>query len=319
MPKLTNPSHLSTPARLILTGIILLCIFFLILLILPNFHPVAFFPGLHQPSAAQAETKLPPPPPLPTKSAQAPSLDLQAQGIIAIDTVTGAILFEQNPDIELMPASTTKLMTALVALDAYSLDQIITIDQEDRTIGNTMKLVKSEQLTVSDLLYGALVASGNDAALALALSYPNGGYTGFVAAMNQKAADLGLTHTHYQNVSGVESPGHVTTARDLSRLTLEALNNSTLRRIVATKKVLVTSTDGKYHHQLVSTNELLGTVDGVMGVKTGWTENAGECLVTYVSRNNHSIITVILDSPDRFGESQQLIDWIYSNYTWTNS
>lgn len=257
-------------------------------------------------------------PPIPVKKQTTTPLDINAKGAIAIDSNSSSILFELNPDQTLLPASTTKIMTALVALDKYSLSDTIIIDREEHTIGHTMNLVKGEQITVENLLYGMLVSSGNDAALALALSYPHGGYSGFIAEMNQKAADLQLTKTTYKNVSGVESRGHVTTPRDLAHLAKFALKNPVFKKMVATQKIKLESTDGRFIHDLETTNYLLGRVNGVSGVKTGWTENALECLVTSVERDGHEVIIVILGSVDRFGNTQKLIDWIYQNYDWEN-
>ena len=295
------------------------------LLILPFILVLAAIPSsTYQPSLKlpllrayyQQPPQLPPPPPVPVKDPNAPIPVLSAKGAIIIDPESSSVLFEHNADQLLMPASTTKIMTALVALDTFPLDQVITIDQEEHTIGHTMNLIRGEQITVRDLLYGMLIASGNDAALALALSYPQGGYTGFVAAMNRKAADLHLNHTTYKNVSGVESPGHLTTARDLARLASYALQHDLFAQIVSTPRLVIQSSDGRLTHDLQSTNQLLGMVDGVTGVKTGWTENALECLVISATREGHSIITVVLGSLDRFGESQTLIDWTYQHYTW---
>lgn len=241
---------------------------------------------------------------------------ITAQAAYIYDPDSNIALFERQSDSQLMPASTTKIMTAVVALETYDLDQVITITEEERSIGNTMRLNRGEQLSVGDLLSGVLISSGNDAALALALAYPETGYSGFVAAMNQKAKDLGLTNTSFRNVSGVESLNHYVSARDLAILTKYALQQPTIKKLVGQQTAVVKSLDGKYQHQLVSTNQLLGSVEGVYGVKTGWTENAGECLVTAVERQGHELIIVILGSQDRFGETQALIEWAYQNHLW---
>jgi D-alanyl-D-alanine carboxypeptidase len=254
--------------------------------------------------------------PLPQKSANAPDLFVTAKSALVIDLDTNSVLYQKSPDLRLMPASTTKIMTALVAFDQYQIDQVITISQEENTIGQTMKLVSGEQITVENLLYGLLVSSGNDAALALAMAYPSGGYAGFVQAMNTKAQSLGLENTNFTNVAGFEGPDHTTTVADLAVITKEALNNPTLKTMIATNKILVSSTDGVHEHLLNTTNQLLGKVPGVYGVKTGWTQNAMECLVTAVDRDGKQIITVVLGSQNRFQDSQNLIEWTYANYTW---
>lgn len=260
--------------------------------------------------------ELPPLSPIPIQTGFEVPPIVSARGLIVYDPRSNITLYQMNADTQLMPASTTKIMTALVALDTYDLSQVITITEEERTIGNTMKLNRGEQLTVNDLMAGLLISSGNDAALALALAYPNDGYSGFVAAMNQKARQLGLPNTRYRNVSGVESFGHYTSARDLAHLAAYALNNPIFKNFVGTPAKRVTSLDGNITHQLSTTNALLGKIPGLYGVKTGWTENAGECLVSAIERDGNNLIVVVLGSNDRFGDSQKLIEWAYGNFTW---
>lgn len=240
---------------------------------------------------------------------------VSARSVIVQDVDSKAILLKVRPDESLMPASTTKLMTALVALDNYSLDSVVTITSEDHAVGHSMNLQAGETITIKNLLYGLLVESGNDAALALAQFHP-GGYDGFISAMNKKADALGLTRTSFRNPSGVESYGHLTSARDLAVLASYALSNSLVREIVNTKSMVITDTKGSIEHHLVNTNKLLGELEGVQGMKTGWTENAGECLVTYVERGGRGIIIVVLGSRDRFGDTRTLVDWAYSHHTW---
>ena len=183
-------------------------------------------------------------------------------------------------------------MTALVALDYWSdLESVIEVKNEDRAIGQTIELVKGERITINNILYGLLVHSGNDAALAIADNYcapseadgevGSCGYSAFVDAMNQKAKDLHLEHTTFKNTSGV-----------------------------------VTDVTGQIVHDLESTNELLGLVPGLKGLKTGWTTNAGECLVSYVDRNGKKIIVVVLGSNDRFGDTRSIVEWSYNHHEW---
>jgi len=243
--------------------------------------------------------------------------ELTAESYIVYDVQTPSILTMKNERRRLFPASTTKMMTALVAMENYSLDTIVTITQEDDALGSSMNLHAGEQMTVANLLYGTLVKSGNDAAYALASAHPQG-YNGFVLAMNARAQSLGMTSTEYGNVSGVEQgdQSNITTVRDTALLAAEGMKNPLFRQIVQTKRIVIADVSGKSKHDLTSTNELLGAVDGVIGIKTGWTDAAGECLVTYTSRNNHDVITVMLNSADRFGETRQLIDWAFTNFEW---
>jgi len=242
-------------------------------------------------------------------------LEISARSAIVIDVDSAVIIYQKDPDLRLPPASTTKIMTAMIAFDEYDLDEVVTIDNENFSIGNKSHIKSGEKLSVESLLYALLVSSGNDAALALAQHHPKG-YVEFISLMNQKAVDLHLINSQFSNVSGVEQPTHYTTARDLSLLTKEAIKNPVFANMVNQKEMVITSVDGSISHLLTNTNQLLENVEGVIGVKTGWTYLAGECLVTHVSRDNREIITVVLASEDRFLESEKLIDWSYQNHTW---
>lgn len=252
---------------------------------------------------------------------------LTAQGALAVDLTSGVTLFEKNPDIPLLPASTTKIITALVALDTYKLDQILTVGKGVAVDGQKMKLYEGEQMTFENLLYGLLVYSANDAAETLAQDYcaprspgevgPGScGYDAFILAMNQKAKDLSMNNSHFDNPVGLDADDQHTTARDLVRASEVAMRNSEFAKIVGTKTITITDVTGKVKYNLTNVNELLGVVPGVAGVKTGWTENARENLVTYIARDGHKIIIAVLGSEDRFGETKTLIDWIFTNYNW---
>lgn len=205
-------------------------------------------------------------------------------------------------------------MTALVALSAYNLDEVLTVRSASGALGQSIHLSAGDKLTFENLLYGLLVGSGNDTAVALAENFP-GGYTQFVGRMNQMARDLNLKSTHFTNVTGLYNPDHYTSAADLTLIAREAIENATIRKIVSTKNITFTDTTGSKKFVLESTNKLLG-VDGVRGLKTGWTPESGECLVTLVTRDGKSILVVLLGSEDRFGESIKLIDWVYDNFDW---
>lgn len=236
-----------------------------------------------------------------------------AKSIVAIDMDTGITLYEKNPDESLLPASTTKIITALVALDYYPKAQVLSVD-DFFVAGQKMGLVPGEKITVNDLLYGLLVYSANDAAEALARNYP-GGRDMFISAMNLKAEEIGLTHTSFENPSGLDGVSQRTSSKDLVKASLYAVKNPFFAQIVSTKETTVKSVDGKVSHKLTNINELLGE-DGVLGVKTGWTQNARENLVTYVKRDGKSVMIALLGSQDRFGETKDLIDWIFTNYKW---
>ncbi|MEA3355015.1 MAG: D-alanyl-D-alanine carboxypeptidase family protein [Patescibacteria group bacterium] len=239
---------------------------------------------------------------------------LSARSIIIIDQNSKTILYQKNPDLISSPASITKVMTALVVLDNYQLDQVVTINSLN-SIGQIMELEIGEQITVENLLYGLLVQSGNDAAYTLANLHQDG-QKGFIKAMNNKAKELKLHNTQFQNPTGLDSYGHYSTTHDIAILGAIAMENKIFKKMVNTKTITITDVNNTVIHKLETINDLLGKVSGLKGIKTGWTELAGECLVTYTKRGNKEIITVILGSQDRFGESAQLIDWTFNNHQW---
>lgn len=239
--------------------------------------------------------------------------ELTAQGVFVMDLGSGSILYDKNPHLLLKPASLTKIMTSLVAMDYFQEDSVLTVVNGEASLGNTAKLLKGDQLTALDVLYALLVPSGNDAAVTLAENY-SGGYRIFLEKMNQKVAELGLKNTHFVNVSGVESPNHYTTAHDIAMIARNALTRQRFASIVSTKDITIQSLKG-HVYALTSTNILLGK-PGILGVKTGWTPESGECLVILAERDSHRVLISLLNSQDRFGEGQKLVNWIYSNFTW---
>lgn len=250
------------------------------------------------------------------KKTSIPPPNLTAKAIYVFDPDSGTEIYQKNSQDRFYPASTTKLMTALVALSAYDLDQVLTVSSAGDAMGQSIHLSSGDKLTFENLLYGLLVDSGNDTAVALAENYP-GGYTQFIGRMNQKAADLKLKSTHFTNVTGLYNSDHFTTAADLTIVAREAIENATIRKIVSTKNITFTDITGSKRFILESTNKLLG-VEGVRGLKTGWTPESGECLVSLVTRDGKSILVVLLGSEDRFGESIKLINWVYDNFDWQN-
>jgi len=240
---------------------------------------------------------------------------LSARAVIVKDLATDTILYEKDANIAFPIASTTKIMTALVASEYFKQNSELTVKDGAMVTGARVGLTRGEDLSFRSLLYGMLLPSGNDAAYTIAENYP-GGVLGFVSAMNKKASELNLINTHFDNPAGFDSPKHYSSARDMATITEEALKDSTLARIFSTKETNIVSIDKKYSHELVNLNRLLEQVKGVIGVKTGYTEEAKENLVTYISRDGNKILTVVLGSDDRFGESTKLIEWVYQNFTW---
>lgn len=240
---------------------------------------------------------------------------VSAEAVYVSDESSGAVLLQKNSAAAIAPASTTKLMTALVARNRYQLDDIVTVRQEAFTEGNTMGLQIGEQITVQNLLYGLLISSGNDAAFALANHHPLG-YDGFIAEMNVLADQLYLDQTSFQNPSGLDQDQHQTTARDLTILAREVMKDPLLRSIVGTQLDVVSDISGQSKHSLYNTHALLGVEPGVVGIKTGTTFQAGQALVTQVEKNDQPIIITVLRSQDRYADTRQIINWITTHYSW---
>lgn len=243
---------------------------------------------------------------------------LSARAVIVKDLATDTILYQKDSNIAFPIASTTKIMTALVASEYFKQNSVLTVRQGASIAGSKVGFFIGEDLSFRSLLYGLLLPSGNDAAYTIAENYP-GGVLGFVSAMNKKSVELKLANTHFDNPAGFDSPNHYSSAGDLATITKEALKDPTLTRIFSTKETNIVSIDKKYTHEIVNLNRLLEQVKGVLGVKTGYTDEAKENLVTYISRDGHKILTVVLGSNDRFGESTKLIEWVYENFTWSGS
>lgn len=233
---------------------------------------------------------------------------------IAFDTQTKQILFEKNIHEKLAPASTTKIMTAIIASEHFDNADLLTVPAEAVVGGSSMGLTIGERLTFRSLLYGMMLNSGNDAAFTIAMNYP-GGYEAFVAKMNERVLEMGLKDTHFDNPAGFDSPTHYSSAYDLLQIGKAAVTNVKLGRVFSTKETSVTSIDKLQIHDLKNLNKLLDQY-GVIGIKTGTTEKAGESFVGLIEKDGHMIITVMLNSADRFGETKKLIDWIFENYSW---
>jgi D-alanyl-D-alanine carboxypeptidase (penicillin-binding protein 5/6) len=260
-------------------------------------------------------TPTPPPYPIPVLRSNVGLPWLEARAVEVVDLTSNTPILEKNVTAQLYPASTTKMMTALVALEHYLPSDLVTVTNANESIGSKAQLMPKEIYTVEDLLYALLLDSGNDAAVTLAQHYPTG-YTDFIAAMNQKASILSLKNTHFTNASGIESPYHFSSAQDLAIIAQELLRHDLLRTIVGTRTKTVIDHHFGHRLYLVSTNQLLGVIPGVEGIKTGSTELAGECLVTLVNQQQHPLLIVVLGSPDRFGETKSIIEWVYQNHDW---
>lgn len=258
---------------------------------------------------------------VPVKSNDAIQPEIDAKSAIAMDLDSGVILFERNARDQLPMASLTKIMTAILILESHSLSEVVTIEDnygnlKEDEIGVRIWLRQYEKITVENLLISLLVRSAGDSALALA-TYHSGSVEAFVDEMNEKAKILNLKDTHFINPIGLDADGHYSSAFDLALLAKYALRKQTFRNIVRLKKATVKSTNGKISHEFDSTNYLLNSYLDIRGVKTGTTDAAGASLIN-LARNDygHEIITVLLNSSDRFQENKSMIDWVFRSYRW---
>jgi len=294
--------------------------FFIFLLVLLVFLPgESFYEKLRrqtdQPLIKSTAVDLPTAMPYPVNQTSQPAPFLTSKSVVVIDIPSKVVILRKEPDFRLAPASTTKMMTALTALEIYQLNDALIVPRMPKEIGRHMDLLPGEQMTVENLLYGVLVQSANDAALTLAANY-DGGEKEFINLMNKKVKELSLKNTHFVNVTGFDDLNHYSTSYDLAHLALEVLQNPVLSQMVNIRKKIVTDISEIDQHQLETTNELMGEVLGLQGVKTGWTELAGECLVSYIKRDDREIIIVLLGSQDRFSETKNLINWVFNNHQW---
>jgi D-alanyl-D-alanine carboxypeptidase (penicillin-binding protein 5/6) len=239
--------------------------------------------------------------------------EISATGAIIMDADSKVVLYSKNPDIRSSTASTIKIMTALTALEHFGLSDVLTASKPFPD-GSVLGLVDSEKMTFESLLYAMLLPSANDAAVTIAKNYPDG-QTAFVKAMNDKAKVLKLFNTHYSDSAGLADEGDYTTPFDLARLASFAMQNVEFRKIVGTKEQIITDTTGSHIYDLKNLNVLLG-IDGVNGVKTGYTEEAGQVLVTSKDEKNKTIIIVVMGSEDRFVDTQKLLDLVSNNLTY---
>ena len=244
---------------------------------------------------------------------------INSRRYIVYDRISKSMIIGKNEDVKSAMASTTKIMTTIVILEKADLNETVTVSvKAGGTGGSRLGLKRGDKASVKDLLYGLMLRSGNDAAVALA-EHVGGSVKEFAELMNEKAAELGLTNTHFVTPHGLDDPNHYTTALELAKLTDYAMDNETFARIVGTKSTTIYINNQP--RQINNTNELLGVLNGVVGVKTGFTNNAGRCLVTETKRNNMDIITIVLGADtkkDRTKDSVNLIEYTFSKYKMYN-
>ena len=241
--------------------------------------------------------------------------NINSQVALIYDRTGKKILFEKNGKKQFKMASTTKIMTATVVLENAKLDDVVTIENKAAwTGGSRLGLKKDDKITVHDLLYGLLLVSGNDVAVALAI-HVGGSVEGFAEMMNNKAKELGLTNTHFVTPHGLDEDEHYTTAEELAKMADYAMGIPKFKEIVNTKTYTVRINNNP--KILTNTNELLGSLSGVYGIKTGFTNGAGRCLVTGCKRGKLDIITVVLGADTkkiRTSDSIKLIEYAFKNF-----
>ena len=237
-----------------------------------------------------------------------------ASACVVMERDSGRILFQKDGTKRLPMASTTKIVTALTVLNNSSLDDVVTISNEACGIeGSSIYLRAGEKLSVKELLYGLMLRSGNDCAVALAL-HVGGSVQNFAQMMNQTAKNLGCTDSNFANPHGLHDENHYTTAKDLATITCNAIKNKDFADIVATKSVKIANDGYDYPRVLVNKNKLLNNFADADGVKTGYTKKAGRCFVGSATRNGMQVVAVVLNCVPMFEETAQMLDVSFANY-----
>ena len=244
--------------------------------------------------------------------------DTSARAACVMEMETGRVLFEYNMHARLPMASTTKVMTALLALERGDLSSPVTCSPDAFGVpGTSIYLAQGETLTLGQMLLGLMLASGNDAAVAIA-EHIGGSTAQFAQMMNERARQLGAVNTHFTNPHGLPDDTHVTTAYDLALIAREAMGHDIFRRIVSTEQAEIPWAGRSYPRSLHNKNRLLSDYPGATGVKTGYTSRAGRCLVFGAKRDGMELVGVVLGCPDWFDEAQRLMDGCFDTYSMTS-
>jgi len=235
-----------------------------------------------------------------------------SSGEIAVELTTGEVLAERNADLKLPMASTTKIMTAIIIIEDCNPEESFTVPDEAVGVeGSSIYLKKGEEISIKDLLYGLMLRSGNDAAAALALHH-SGSIERFAEVMNERAKKIGAYNTNFKNPSGLPDADHYTTARDLCIISCYAMRNDFFREIVSTKNYR-----GEYR-TFANKNKMLYKYEGANGVKTGYTVKAGRCLVSSAERDGMDVVCVVLNCPDMYNRSAEILDGCFNGFKLIN-
>lgn len=266
---------------------------------------------------------------------------IDAKSALVVDLNNGMVLYEKDIHEQLPIASLTKLMTVIIVMEENNINEVVTVSRSaSQTEGSKIWLANGEKITVENLLYASLINSANDAAMALA-EHNAGNVTDFVNKMNKRTTELGLYNTHYTNPTGLDNDNflepeitspdteidtntnpvtklkNLSTAYDMAMLARYAYGKSLIRRTVSKKELEISSTNEVLTHKLKNTNELLSSYLKVLGLKTGTTDEAGECLIAIIQNDQgNDILTVVLNSPSRYKETKVLADWVFRTYQW---
>ena len=245
-------------------------------------------------------------------SASADGLDVSAKGAVLIESRTGKVLYAKNAHEKLPMASTTKIMTALLAIENGNLNDIVETDASAYgTEGSSIYLDYEEKISLKDLLYGLMLSSGNDAAVAIAVHIGKG-TNKFAEMMNARAKSIGALNTNFVTPNGLHDENHYTTAYDLARITAVAMKSPVFREIVSTQYYRAET--GAKPRTFKNKNKILWEYDGGSGVKTGYTKIAGKCLVFSAERNGMEVIGVVLNCPGMFDDAKAMMNYAFENY-----
>lgn len=247
-------------------------------------------------------------------SQNAYALETKAKSAILIESNTGEVLYEKNAYQKLPMASTTKIMTAICAIENGNLDELVTVDSSAVGVeGSSMYLGHGEKITLENLVYGLMLSSGNDAAVAIAVNVGKS-VDGFAEIMNKTAEKIGVKSTCFKNPNGLDEEGHYTTAYDLAMIARYGLSNPEFAKIVKTSEIKIPWDGKEYDRTLKNHNKLLKIYDGATGVKTGFTKKSGRCLVSSAERNGMSVIAVTLSDPNDWNDHISMFNYAFDNY-----
>ncbi len=239
-------------------------------------------------------------------------ISVSASSAVLMDASSGNVLYEKDAHTERPMASTTKIMTALIAIEEYDLKKTVTVSKEAVGVeGSSVYLYENEKLTMEELVFALMLESANDAATAIAIEIA-GSVEEFAELMNEKAEELGLENTSFENPHGLDGESHYTTAYDLAKLTAYAMKNEAFRAVVSTYKTVIPMNNGEGSRLLINHNRLLKSYEGTIGVKTGYTKKSGRCLVTAAEKDGVMLIAVTLSAPDDWNDHRNMLDYGFS-------